>query len=201
MTHLIVIEGTEYAGKTTLAKMLVNALIYRGVDARYNKGVLHPNETASELERKASTADDAVRELFYTTACALDKDIDVLRQHDCVVIQDRYWPSVMAYGRYLNGTRSIHASLETHRLFIEPACIIYAYCSLAERGRRHERRTVKSDLDRFLLDDAQRIGALEHEMRTVLALMPRTLALDTAAEHPEATCAAAQKFLVEGAII
>ena len=101
MSRLICIEGTEYAGKTETAKLLAQKINEEGFIARYNTGVIYPSPSTQLIEELAKKSGKRKKELLYTMAYILDVEASKKPSNE-IIIQDRYWHSVVSYGRFFN---------------------------------------------------------------------------------------------------
>jgi dTMP kinase len=99
---LIVIEGIDFAGKTTQTRLLAAVLQERG---RETVTFHYPSQDtelgrliARVLEREISIPDDALFALFAANRLESGGEIEEARSRGAVVICDRYTPSEYAYG-------------------------------------------------------------------------------------------------------
>lgn len=101
----ILLEGTELSGKTTLANSVGNSLSNEGYSVFVNSGPIDKNSSLVVLPLKMAESVDSpyLKELFYTLSLAGDKSPG--RVYDGEVdflIQERSFPSVIAYSSVLN---------------------------------------------------------------------------------------------------
>ncbi|MFH1376872.1 MAG: hypothetical protein ABIH25_04510 [Candidatus Woesearchaeota archaeon] len=174
MVKIITFEGSDYSGKTTTSKALAKML-----GLRFNDSVIYPTKTSSQLLTIAKEADDKIREVLYTSAFILDKQIEEYINTNEIFIQDRYWPSIIAYGRFLNKENSIHFTTNFRELFIKPSAVIYLACSLDEKRKRSEKRKRKSILDKYLLQNNDNCNRLEEEIQKSLNGLENIIKIDT----------------------
>jgi thymidylate kinase len=201
MTVIVAFEGAEYSGKTVTAKLLAERLSASGFSACYNTGTIHKASAIDDLQRLARDANHRQRELLYTATFLLDKARDDQLPSNCILIQDRYWPSVVAYGRFLNGERSLHADLDKNELFIQPAAVIRLCCSFEEKQQRQSVRQKKTELDKFLMEDAARMSSLEQEIDRVLSGLPSVKTIDTTNTPIADVLRQAEEFLIERRVV
>ena len=81
-----------------------------------------------------------------------------------VIFQDRYWPSVIAYGRFLNGEQSIHTHQNFKPFFLAPRVVVHLSCSYEEKIGRSKKRLSNSPFDSSLLENPHKIIQLEREI-------------------------------------
>jgi thymidylate kinase len=129
----------------------------------------------------ANQANDQDREFLYSTIFALDTSEAKLNhtKDERTFFQDRYWPSVIAYGNFLNKEKTIHSHIDYKPLFLLPDATILFSCSYAEKVRRSEKRGRKSVLDSFLLSNPNEVRRLELEIEKSLEGLPNIHRIDT----------------------
>ena len=178
MMKLISFEGSDYSGKTTTAKLLAEKLSKNNSKIVYNSGSIYSGEELAMYKEISLYIDDSQREAFYTSAFFLDKKrLD--KSDDRIILQDRYWMSVVAYGRFLNKEKSLHQHVDLSKWMIKPDAIIYLQCSAEEKIRRSNLRNSKSVLDRYLLKNPEEINKLEYEIKRTLKSFDKIFSLDT----------------------
>ena len=180
MVEIVTFEGADYSGKTTTLLHLAKRFSKRKKFV-FNEGPIYPSGLTARLFVIANQANDQEREFLYTMAFALDttKSAVTCPQDERIFIQDRYWPSVIAYGRFLNGENSIHNHQDFRPLFISPAVTVYFSCSHSEKIKRSKQRGRRSILDRFLLGNSGEFGRLEEEIEKSLEGLPNIFRIDT----------------------
>jgi thymidylate kinase len=179
MVRIVTFEGVDYSGKSSAFAHLSKMMAGRG-DVAFNEGPVHPTGLTARLLIAANQSNETEREFLYTMVYALDStEARKHPQDDRVVLQDRYWPSVIAYGRFLNGNESIHAHQDYRPLFIHPAATILFSCSRDEKIRRGELRGRKSVLDRFLLTNPAEFDRLEAEVQESVKDLQNVFEIET----------------------
>lgn len=137
MVKIITFEGSDYSGKTATLNHLAKEF---GKDNGYcfNEGAVYPTDLSARLSSISNQCDSTERELLYTMGYVLDNIQSATNhpQDERVFFQDRYWPSVVAYGRFLNGNDSIHNRQDFKPLFLIPASTILFSCSYQEKINR-----------------------------------------------------------------
>lgn len=180
MVKIIAFEGADYSGKSST--MLNLAKRYSKVDGfAFNEGPVYPTELTARLLCVANQSNGADIEYLYSMIFALDK-AEQAKKHmndDRIVFNDRYWASVVAYGRFKNPGSSIHSNPDFQKLFIPPVATIHFSCSYDEKVRRSQIRGRKSVIDAFLLSNPSELKRLEAEIETSLEGLPHVYRVDT----------------------
>jgi thymidylate kinase len=199
MVKIITFEGADYVGKTTASKYLAER--FAGKNSRLNTGVVYPTDASLKICNCANGADDITKELLYTTAFILDKPISEHDDTQEIIIQDRYWPSTVAYGRFLNMENSLHNKFDLRGLFIEPVAVVYLVCSPEEKIKRSTLRKRKSFLDEHFIRDRDLSSKLEAEIIRVISGLPNVISIDTTRQTVEETVLTIEKYLGERGIL
>jgi len=154
MVKIITFEGIDYSGKTTALIHLAKRFSKRQ-ELIFNEGLIYQDELTSRLLTIANQCNEQEKESLYTSLYILDtlKSSTLFFKDTRTFFQDRYWPSVIAYGKFLNGEKSIHNNKDFRPLFIYPSVVIHFTCSHSEKIRRSEQRERKSLLDKFLFEN------------------------------------------------
>jgi len=200
MVKIVTFEGSDLAGKTTTSNHLFNKLKEK-YETRLNEGPINTNDVFSHLSQLAKNTNNLQRELLYTMGFILDKCLDQEYHGGAVVIEDRYWPSVVAYGRFLNGNKSIHNGFDFRMLFIEPVAVIYLKCTLEEKIKRAKKRKRKSILDLSVLSSPETVHRLEYEIERSIDGLPNIIQLDTTYENIDSVSSRIELFLKERGIL
>lgn len=184
---IVAFEGSDYSGKTTTAKILAD----RWHGMTYNMG----NIFAREEENNLKFDNEIQREAYYTANFMLDKNR--MTKNDRIILQDRYWMSVVAYGRFLNGVNSIHHNVDMSNWMIKPDIVVYLSCSIPEKIRRSEIRGVRSVLDNYLLSNPSRIKDLEFEIAKTIMPFSKVLKVDTTNKSKDEVANIVENYLEE----
>ena len=84
---------------------------HKGFDVRQNSGPLYKNRLTDLLGKLSSSVSEREREAIYALTMLTDKSFSQNEGDSCLVLQDRYWQSVVAYGRFLNNGTSFFIAL------------------------------------------------------------------------------------------
>jgi len=195
MVKIITFEGADYSGKSaTLLQMAKRLSKRKGFI--FNEGPIYPTELTARLLILANQSNELDREFLYTMSFAIDKS-ESSRNHSYdnrVVFQDRYWPSVIAYGRFLNENNSIHNHQEFRELFINPFSTIYFSCSIEEKIKRSNLRGRKSIIDKILLSSPDKLKRLEREIDKSIECLPNIFRIDTTHKSIEEVSLEVEKY-------
>lgn len=176
---IVTFEGSDYSGKSTTVLEMAKRF-RKNKDFAFNEGAIYPTSLMARLFAIASQCNEAEREFIYTTLFEMDKLEQAKHPEDKrLVFQDRYWPSTIAYGRFLNKDKSIHNVQDFRGTFIQPSAVIYLSCTIEEKRKRSTVRGRKSILDGFLLDNPQELSRLEFEIERSLEGLPNIIRIDT----------------------
>lgn len=144
MNKLIVIEGLDLTGKTTVATKL-NHKLRKKHTSNYNRGEVNKN-----LERRIQLPNPNERELelLYLLLAMTDNhkiDTDYL-------IQDRSYPSILFYSamKKINIASNIPVTC-----FPQPSHFVHLVCSYEEKCRRYETREKNNQEDLKLISSKQ----------------------------------------------
>lgn len=199
MVTIITFEGSDYVGKTTASKYLVGHLARENI--LLNDGVIYPTSLSSQVCDSAKTANDLTKEMLYTIAFILDKQFAERHNDQRVIVQDRYWPSTVAYGRFLNSERSINSLFDFREMFIQPFAVIYLTCSVEEKIRRSTLRKRKSFLDELFIKNYDLSNKLEEEIINSIKDLPIVISIDTTSRSIEETVSIIERALIEREVI
>jgi len=160
---LISFEGSDYSGKTTISKLIAEKTSKENQNVVYNSGKLYLDDEDEFMREISKHCNELQREAIYTIMFFLDKKY--IRDSDQrIILQDRYWMSVVAYGRFLNGEKSLHDGIDLSEWMIKPDAVIYLQCSLEEKVHRSKVRNRRSVLDKLFLTQPELVNKLELEI-------------------------------------
>lgn len=176
---VISFEGSDLTGKTSTLSEISSRL---ETDIDVNRGPIYDNELISQCLELSEDTGKKGREFLYTVAYVADRIEHENRDtQDELVFQDRYWPSVIAYGRFLNEEDSLyHENNPSTDHFIEPDLVFHLTCSVEERMRRdRERRdSSRSSIDKEVLSSEEEMRRMDSEVEKSLSEL-NTYRIDT----------------------
>jgi thymidylate kinase len=175
---LVSFEGSDYSGKSATSSLLAQRASIHNPNVVFNSGTLYFGQDMGFLDEVYRHCDELQKEAIYTAMLLLDKKL-MPKQDERVIIQDRYWMSVMAYGRFFNGERSLFQNEALPALMINPDAVVYLYCSVEEKIKRSRNRVKMNSLDRILLAQPDARDRLEEEIRLSLNFSKNLLSIDT----------------------
>jgi thymidylate kinase len=165
-------------------------------DFVFNEGPVYPNVLTARLAMVANQANEREREFLYTMFFMQDFfEASSKSSDNRFVFQDRYWPSVISYGRFLNGQNSIHLASDFRPFFIQPVAVIYFSCSLQEKIKRSNQRGRKSTIDKILLENPDQFKRLEIEIDRSLEALPNVFQIDTSERTIQETATKIEEYL------
>lgn len=149
----ILIEGVDYAGKTSVAKKLLQEIRKKGKETRYNKDYLLKDNPLVKLFIKKGDAispPNILQDIYYITAKLIEKEY--YRQERVFIIQDRYLFSTLNHISffYLNKNKDI---LKLYEVGLHFKKNIYLTCSLESKKERCHHDPPKDPFDRFLFSN------------------------------------------------
>ncbi len=176
---IVAFEGSDYSGKTTMIAHFAKR--FAGRKMAFNRGPIYPTQLTGKLGELAEHSTEAEKEILYTTIFGVDTIESVLHHSgdERTIFQDRYWQSVISYGRFLNGENSVHNHRDYRGLFIVPDATVVLACSIDEKLKRSASRGKDSAIDKILLKNPEEFDRLEHEIERSLEGLPHVLRFDT----------------------
>jgi len=178
----ILLEGTELSGKTTLAKSIRQRLANEGFSIVVNSGPI--NKVSGLVNIPLNIAkrirSPSFKELLYTFSLVVDRDPKETHPEVDLFIQERYFPSVMAYSRVFNSfgiNRYVGDYIQ--RFYPSFDINILVKTSLETRLERIKARNVKTKLDKMIEERPQLASELEREIQRILCKERNYFELDT----------------------
>lgn len=161
----VLVEGLDFTGKSTIAKRLAEKLSNESpINGQYKKGFFHRNNL-EETETLAARLDPKYKEMYFKSLYALDK-VCQDTPHD-LVIQDRYFPSILFYGMVVNGSSSTkHSEMQSN--FILPRHILLFECSYDTKKERVKGRDKFWRLERMVLESEDSHRIMQQTYRDII---------------------------------
>lgn len=202
MVKIITFEGSDYSGKTVTLNHLAKEF---REDNKYcfNEGAVYPTGLSARLSSISNQCNSSEKEFIYTMGYVLDSVQSATNhsQDERVFFQDRYWPSVVAYGRFFHGSNSIHNKQDFRPLFLHPTSTILLSCSYSEKINRSNIRGRKSVIDKFLLKDPSKLIQLEEQIEKSLEGLSNICRIDTTGIPIEDVASKIKLYLKDNKII
>lgn len=161
----VLFEGLDFTGKTTIAQRLAEKLSNESpLSAQYKKGFFH-RDNLEETETLAAKLDPRYKEMYFKSLYALDKVSQNLPPE--LVIQDRYFPSILFYGMVVNGSSSTNYS-EMQNNFILPRHVLLFECSYDAKKERAKGREKFWRLERMVLESEDSHRRMQQVYRDII---------------------------------
>ena len=177
MDRIILLEGSDYSGKTSIAKELVK---FHGFE--YNRGMISNDSIVRSMALDGCSENNIEKATnFFTEALRLDKVAYLSENRNTVgvIIQDKYFPSAIAYGRCFLGENYTLETTDFKNQFLQPNLSIFLYCSYEEKVKRSKDRSVKTKTDEMILSNIEIAGRIEGELIKIVSEMEPTIMIDT----------------------
>lgn len=198
---IVSFEGSDLTGKTSTLSELSNRL---ECNTRNNRGPIYDNELISRCLELSKESDEKGREFLYTVVYVADRiEHEKTNNQDKLVFQDRYWPSVIAYGRFLNEENSLyHENNHSSDYFIEPDLVFHLTCSVGERLRRDREREngSRSPIDEQVLSSEGEMKRMDYEMEQALNGL-HTYRIDTTDRSIESVASEVEEVLADQGLL
>lgn len=198
---MVSFEGADYSGKTATSQYLANVLQSDGLNVVWNTGVVVKNPVSQRIALMAKNVSELEREALYTQDFFTDSVMCPNKKDDALVLQDRYWMSVVAYGRFLNNGKSLHELIDVRPLLYKPSAVVLLSCSYEEKLRRSEVRGNKSVFDAYVLGDKKKLEDLEDEIEYSIEGFEKVLRIDTTNIPMRDVAERVQDFLVQEGLL
>jgi thymidylate kinase len=148
----ILIEGTDFIGKTVVAQHLVRRLSDESVDVYHSQCFLEECSLIQFLLKEAKRHETLKeRDYFYTSACLLD--LNLPRRERGFRIQERHWLTQVGRNKFFYDTEFDTYTTEIARKHLLFSCQVYLTSDVTAKRRRSSSRPAKSPRDRLLAND------------------------------------------------
>ena len=168
----ILFDGLDLSGKSAIAQIVAAEL-----GAAVNSGGIHDDVLARWGRRVfAGNAPNIIKGAVYTGSFL----IDAMRARGARdLVQDRYWPSLMAYARASYPKPMATIITSASRWYVRFDVNIHVTCAPEERMRRMEARGARDRIDRSLMRDPAFADRYESELTAIMSRLDNYLRLDT----------------------
>jgi dTMP kinase len=196
----VLIEGMDLTGKTTLARLLVDALVERGFAAVHHRGFLatrHPLRPVLDQIDPGNRPDDEALNAAFIAASMMDLLLPGVldNQRPEVVVQESYVDRVIAYGTAAGSWPAARAAADAPQSFASFDIAVLMHAPLEVRRARLRGRVERDRVDaRSLSLDFHR--TFESTLRQVAARHRTVLHVDSSAQSPrQGALSVAEKLL------
>ncbi|NTX51176.1 hypothetical protein HUA74_21775 [Myxococcus sp. CA051A] len=186
MIHGLLIEGTDYAGKTTVCKLLGARLTAAGLPARLGHCYVFDMPILDHFLAEAKRTPDLLEIDWFYSANIL---LDLARCHRGLpsgfLVQDRHWLSQVGRNRFFHPDVS---GLPSQLIWDEHLPFAFNYYLTSTPKAKRERallRPSKSVRDTYLRDNPERHQAYDEYLVSLLPAEERWTVVDTSELRPE----------------
>ncbi|MDP2926056.1 MAG: hypothetical protein Q8N99_06800 [Nanoarchaeota archaeon] len=177
----VLLEGSELSGKTTIAETIKRRLVEEGFDVTLNIGPI--DKKALKVGLPLQIADKiklpSFQELMYTISLITDGNPKELYGSD-FFLQERYFPSVMAYASILNSVGiNRYFGNWLKRVYQKFDYNVLIKTSIDSRLERISQRERKTKLDKMVEANPQLSADLERAIQKVLSNERNYFEIDT----------------------
>lgn len=165
----VLIEGSDYAGKSTVARILVNRLTADGFTVDTGKCYLTQNPVVTFLDNEARRYDDLLaRDKFYSAAIVCDLECARVSPPRRFRVQERHWLSQLGRNLFFHPAAQLipEGYLEAGHMSFTTQIMLYS--DIASKKRRSLSRPPESPRDRLLLGDPGLHQAYDEFIKTLL---------------------------------
>lgn len=160
------VEGLDFTGKTTISKLLSQKSINDGpIPGQYNHEFMDPTLQPGIQSVSIGELSPAYKEMYFKGLYALDKTSKNLPLN--LVIQDRYFPSILYYGNIINGT-PLPSQQEMQENFIMPKGILLFERSYDEVLTIAQSRKKLSRLEKAALESRDQYETMKQRYRELM---------------------------------
>ena len=178
----ILLEGTELSGKTTLAENVRQRLTNEGFSIVINSGPISKSSRLVHVPLNIAKRihSPSFKEFLYTLSLVADGDPKKVYPKVDFFMQERYFPSVIAYSRVFNslGVNGYFGN-SLQRLYLSFDINVLVKTSLETKLERIKVREIKTKLDGIIEENPQLASDLEREIQRVLCKEKNYFELNT----------------------
>ncbi|WP_315792652.1 MULTISPECIES: hypothetical protein [unclassified Bradyrhizobium] len=182
----IVIEGTDFVGKTTLANNLLGCLARFGLNAFHRKCFLSKEPIIQFLSAPSEGRSLEESDWMLTAAYLLD-DINP-RELDNFAIQERNWISQVARNRFFHGEKFVEYSRRIEQRHYQFSTQIYLHSCIDAKRARAASRPPKGTRNALLSSDPVLHQEFDEFSMSILPKNEQWLIVDTSSLSPVDVC-------------
>jgi thymidylate kinase len=172
----LLIEGTDYIGKSSIVRFVMDTLVRRGIQSCHQHCYLCRHPLIDFLESQAKRIDTVIgRDWYYT--CAMLLDLFLYQPQESFVVQERHWLSQVGRNEFFHPGVEFTTSDVLRECHIPFRFQIYLMSDIESKKQRAQSRPPTSPRDRLLAAnptlhqeyDEYVLGILpQHEQWTVI---------------------------------
>lgn len=181
----VLIEGSDYAGKSTIARIVFDNLQGDKLTVETAKCYLSRNPTVCFLDAEAQRHDDLlVRDQYYSAAIVCDLESARICPPSQFRVQERHWLSQLGRNLFFHPKLKLipDGYLESRHLSFTTQVMLYS--DIASKKRRCHSRPPASPRDRLLLGDPGLHQAYDEFIRSILPSAERWSVIDISEASP-----------------
>lgn len=201
MINGVLIEGVDYAGKTSIADNLASALKARGTPVIQNQCYLKRGELIHFLEARAKELNTPLeRDWYYTTALLVDLYLYEESNHDpdVFIVQDRHWLTTLGRNAFFNKDIDFMRAGLLEQRHPKFRFNVYVRSTMEAKIRRCQNRPPKSPRDRYLAENPEIHQQYDDFLQELLPKDEEWLILDTSDVSLEEATSAVLSYLDQG---
>ncbi|HEY3821975.1 MAG TPA: hypothetical protein VGL81_32635 [Polyangiaceae bacterium] len=185
MIRGLLIEGTDYAGKTTVCSLVAAALQARGVATHVGHCYVHDATILDHFLAEAKKSTDLLQiDWYYTANILLDLGECRRRLPEAFVVQDRHWLSQVGRNEFFHASEPRLPTRTIWDLHLPFEHNFYLASDLVTKRARSALRPAKSVRDRYLRENPERHQQYDEFLRHLLPEAESWTVIDTSPLTP-----------------
>jgi thymidylate kinase len=157
----LLLEGMDFTGKSTISKLLAEELTKKGpIEAIYHRGYF------SNLNTETEILNPEEKENFYRKLFFEDKKNTVVQPK--LIIQDRYFPSILFYGNIMNSTE-YPTTENMNKLYLMPRGVLLFERSFEEIKEMAQQRKHLASLEKKSLESKKQFDYMRKQYRELIS--------------------------------
>jgi thymidylate kinase len=178
----LLIEGTDYAGKTAVCQEVHRRLSQAGVPSRQGHCYVHDLPLLDHFLAKAKQTEDLLQiDWYYSANILVDLGLCQRQLPEDFLVQDRHWLSQVGRNRFFHPHASELPSALIDSLHLPFTHSVYLTSSIQTKRERAKLRPPKSPRDALLRKDARLHQAYDEYLISILPKQENWRIIDTSA--------------------